>query len=192
MTPSAKPAQVRPKRLRFGLLSLCVFTGVAGAALGWVGRSLLFHETFVAKCDYVQWQDQNGKRRGVLFHSRWREASGRRELIHLLVVPGGIGGYYLSTADDFDSRRDGCRKDGVSQFHLFNEGLAKDGALAPLTDTRRVWILTKERSLEPIPMTPVEIKTITLESLDDLPRSKLWQEKIGPVWERVRNPEWGG
>ncbi len=192
MMPDVMQSQVRPRRLRFGLLSLCLFMGIAGAALGWIGRSLLFHPTFVAKCEYAQWRDQNGKRRGALLHSRWREIRGRHELIHLLVVPDGVDRYYLSTADDFHPQRNGRRKDGVTQFHLFNEGLAQDGVLVPLSDTRRVWILTKERSLEPIPMTPGEIKRITPESLEHLPTSKLWQEKIGPVWERVRNPEWGG
>ena len=191
MTPNAIRPQVRPRRLRFGLLSLCLFTAVAGAVLGWIGKSVLYRETCFGKSEYVQWQDRGGKQRGAVFILRWREISGRRDLIYLLVVPDGVSGYGMSCADDFDPRQDGHRKDGIPQFHLFNEGLARDGILLPLSDTRRVWILTKERTLEPIPLTPSEIKTITPESLDNLPTSKLWQEKIGPVWERVRNPEWG-
>jgi hypothetical protein len=189
MTPIAMQSQVRPRRLRFGLLSLCLFMAVTGAALGWIGRSLLFHPSFVAKCDYAQWRDQNAKRRGALLFSRWREIGGRRELIYLLVVPDGLDRYGLSMSPDFHPGRHGRRKDGMTHIHGFNEGLAQDGVLAPVRDARRIWILTQARSLEPIPLEPGEIKQITLESLADLPKSKLWQEKIGPVWERESNPD---
>ena len=190
MTPDAMPAQVRPRRLRYGLLSLCLFMAVAGAALGWIGRSLLFHPTFVGKYEYVQWKDLNGKWRGTRLFHRWREIRGRRELIYLVVVPDGIDRCGFSMSRDFHPQRDGRNANGSAQIHGFNEGLALNGVLAPLSDTHRVWILTKTCTLEPIPLEPGEIKTITLESLNDLPRSKLWQQKIEPVWERERNPQW--
>lgn len=145
------------------LRRLLVVVALSGGALGLIGRQVLLRDRYASYPGEV-----------VDVQSLWKAKIGQKlELTNMVVYPKGIRGHSM-TAGLLGSTP---YPKGVS---LLPEGVFLDGMR--VERDCRVFVMSSERQLIPIKLSPPELKSLTPETAEDISQTAAWA-KIKDIYE---------
>lgn len=145
------------------LRRLLVVVALSGGALGLIGRQVLLRDRYASYPGEV-----------VDMRSLWKANFGiKSELTYMVVYPKGILGHAMTSglpgATPYPK--------GVS---LLPEGVFLDGTRAE--SDCRVFVMSSERQLIPIRLSPQELRSLTPETAEDISQTAAWP-KIKDIYE---------
>lgn len=149
-------------RWQMSLRRLFVIVALTGCGIGLLGRYMLYRDRYTT-CF-------TGR---ITVQGIWKGQLGSPQLSQMVVYPAGVGGHYMQ-GGTFGLTP------GSNGVSLLPEGMYFDGVR--VESDSRVYVMSSERQLIPIELSPQELSSLTPEAAEDISQAAAWP-KIKGIYE---------